>query len=430
MKKKDAEKARPQGPAAQGMSVAMQQLMLPLMVAMEATKDGLLAFVQQMGLYALQELFAHDAAAIAGPKGKHAASRTHHHWGTARTPLPFGGRNVVVPRPRVRRRGGGEVELPSVAAFRDADPLSARVAEQVVLGVSTRGYQRSLEPVEPTLEPRGTAKSSASRRLVEATAERLAAFVDRSLADLDLIAIFIDGISIANKSVLIAMGVDTKGTKVPIGVWAGASENAVVATAMLQNLIDRGLRVDAALLFVIDGGKGLRKALRDVFGDRAVVQRCQVHKARNVREHLPEAKRNYVVRQMRSAYTMGNPKTARRQLIQLVDWLESNGEHSAAESLREGLDETLTVLRLGLPKTLGRTFATTNAIENMNGTLRRIHRNVKRWRGEGMIRRWVALGIAEAQRGFRRVKGYQQLPSLIAALRPSTVEVEKSKQVA
>jgi putative transposase len=430
MKKKDVEGTRRQAPTPQGMSVAMQQLVLPLMVAMEATKEGLLAFVQQIGLIALRELFAHEAAAIAGPKGKHSAARTHHHWGTARTPLPFGGRNVVVPRPRVRRKGGAEVELPSVASFREGDPIPARVAEQVVLGVSTRGYARSLEPVDPELEPRGVAKSSASRALVDATQEKLAEFVDRALGDLDLVAIFIDGIVIANHTVLIAMGVDVNGTKVPIGVRAGSTENAVVATAMLQNMIDRGLRVDAAMLFVIDGGKGLRKALQDVFADRAVVQRCQVHKTRNVRDHLPEAKRNYVARQMRSAYMMGNAKTAKRQLIQLANWLESNGEDSAAESLREGLDETLTVLRLALPKTLGRTFATTNAIENMNGTLRRILRSVKRWRGEGMICRWVALGVAEAQRGFRRVKGYQQLPSLVAALRPTPVQVEKPKKVA
>jgi transposase-like protein len=430
MTKKDAEGARKQGRTTPGMSVAMQQLMLPLMVALEATKEGLLGFVQQIGLYALQELFAQEAAAIAGPKGKHCAMRTHHHWGTAPTPLPFGGRNVVVPRPRVRRKGGGEVELPSVAAFREADPIPARVAEQVVLGVSTRGYERSLEPVDAMLDPRGAGKSSASRALIESTTEKLAEFVDRPLGELKLIAMFIDGIAIANQTVLIAMGVDVNGTKMPIGVWAGSTENAAVATAMLQSMIDRGLRVDDAMLFVIDGAKGLRKALRDVFGTRAVVQRCQVHKLRNVRAHVSEARINYVVRQMRSAYKMGNAKTAKRQLVQLASWLESNGEYSAAESLREGLDETLTVLRLGLTNALCRTFSTTNAIENMNGTLRRILRNVKRWRGEGMIRRWVALGIAEAQRGFRRVKGYQHMATLVAALRPQAVPMENNKQVA
>jgi putative transposase len=430
MKKKDAEGTRRQEPTQHGMSVAMQQLMLPMMVAMQATKDGLLAFVQQIGLYALQELFAQEAAAIAGPKGRHNGARTHHHWGTAKTPLPFGGRNVVVPRPRVRRKGGGEVELPSVAAFRDADPMPARVAEQVVLGVSTRGYARSLEPVDPELAPRGAGKSSASRALIDKTTETLAAFVERPLGDLQLIAMFIDGIEIAKQTVIVALGVTTDGTKVPVGVWCGSTENATLTTALLQNLLERGLRVDDPTLFVIDGGKGLRKALRDVFGDRAIVQRCQVHKLRNVRDHLPESRRMYVSRQMRSAYQSDSGKVAKRQLVQLATWLESNGEHSAAQSLREGLDETLTVLRLALPKTLRRTFSTTNAIENLNGTLRRVLRNVKHWRGEGMIRRWVALGIAEAQRGFRRVKGYQQMPSFVDALRPSAAPLENQRKVA
>ena len=416
------------------MSVATQQLMLPLLLAMDATKRGLLAFVQQMGMAVLAELLAVEAAAIAGPKGKHAAERTHHHWGTKQSPLCFGGRNVSLERPRVRARGRGkdkEVELPTIEALRAGDPLSARVAEQIVIGVSTRGYERSLDPIEPELGGRGASKSNASRALIDATTEKLAAFVSRKLDDVDLVAMFIDGIEFMQRTVIVALGVTIDGTKVPLGLWGGSTENAAVATSLLNNLVERGLRVDESMLFVIDGGKGLRKALRDVFGDRAIVQRCQVHKSRNVREHLPEARRAYVARQMRDAYKSATAATAKKKLQQLASWLESNGEDSAAASLREGLDETLTVLRLNLPKTLCRSFSTTNAIENMNGSLRRVARNVKRWRDETMIRRWVALGIAEAQRGFRRVKGHAQLHALVAALRPSgTVPVAKEKKVA
>jgi putative transposase len=180
---------------------------------------------------------------------------------------------------------------------------------------------------------------------------------------------FIDGIEFAGHSVLIALGVTIDGTKTPLGLWAGSTENATVATALVQNLIDRGLRVEESMLFVIDGGKAIRKALRDVFGNRAIVQRCQVHKARNVRDHLPESRRGYVAKQMRDAYDSTTAATAKKKLMQLASWLESNGEDSAAESLREGLDETLTVMRLNLPSSLRRTFATTNAIENMNGSL-------------------------------------------------------------
>lgn len=433
MSKRAAVKGRRQEGRPATMSVAMQQLMLPLLIAMDATKNGLLAFVQQMGMVALSELLAMEAAQIAGPKGKHIDGRSHHHWGTGSTPMCFGGRNVSIAHPRVRVRGkgpGGEVALPSIEALREGDPLSARVAEQIALGVSTRGYERSLEPIDDSIEARGTSKSNASRALIEATTEKLAAFVSRKLDKVDLVAMFIDGIEFAGHSVIIALGVTIDGTKEPLGIWAGSTENSTVATALLSDLVDRGLRVEESMLFVIDGGKAIRKALRDVFGDRAVVQRCQVHKARNVRDHLPESRRAYVARQMRDAYASTTAATAKKKLMQLASWLASNGEDSAAASLREGLDETLTVLRLALPPTLRRTFATTNAIENMNGSVRRIARNVKRWKGQGMICRWVALGIAEAQRGFRRVKGHQDMPSLIAVLRPAAKIVAIAKKVA
>jgi transposase-like protein len=415
------------------MTFALHQLALPMLVASDAIKRGMLAFVQQMGMLALRELLDAEAAMIAGPKGQHAADRTHHHWGSATTTVPFGGRHAVIEYPRVRQRGKGgkEVKVPSLATLRETDPMSTRVAEQVVLGVSTRGYARSLEPVdEEIIETRGDSKSNVSRSLIDRTTEKLAEFLNRRLEELDVIAMFIDGIEIGKHSVVIALGVLADGTKVPLGVWAGSTENGVLATALVQNMIDRGLRVDEPMLFVIDGGKGIRKALNDVFGDRAVVQRCQTHKLRNVRDHLPDARRSYVARQMREAYKSKSASTARKKLLQLVSWLEANDEDSAAGSLREGLDETLTVLRLGLPTILCRTFSTTNAIENMNGTLRRVLRNVKRWRGETMIKRWVALGVAEAQRGFRRVKGNKHLPSLIAALRPKSKTVAEERKVA
>jgi putative transposase len=433
MKKRAAGTGRKQEKTPVAMSVAMQQLMLPLLLAMDATKKGLLSFVQQMGMVALSELLATEAAMIAGPKGKHIEGRTHHHWGTGTTPVCFGGRNVSLPHPRVRVRGqgrGAEVTLPSVEALRDGDPMSDRVAEQIALGVSTRGYDRSLEPVDESIETRGTSKSNASRAPSDATTEKLAHFVSRKLDDVDLVAMFIDGIEFAGHAVLIALGVTIDGTKTPLGIWAGSTENTVVVTELLSNLVGRGLRVEASMLFVIDGGKAIRKALRDVFGDRAVVQRCQVHKARNVRDHLPESRRAYVAKQMRDAYDSATAATAKKKLMQLASWLDANGEDGAAASLREGLDETLTVLRLNLPAALRRTFATTNPIENMNGSLRRIARNVKRWKDEAMIRRWVALGIAEAQKGFRRVKGYVHMPSLVTALRPDASSVASEKKVA
>jgi transposase-like protein len=226
---------------------------------------------------------------------------------------------------------------------------------------------------------------------------------------------------------LIALGVTTDGTKVPLGVWSGSTENATVCTALLQNLLERGLKIQGEILSVIDGGKGLRKAIRNVLGESSPVQRCQFHKMKNVRDHLPDTKQSYAMRQMRDAYASKSFDVAKRTLQQLASWLDANGELDAAASLREGLDETLTVLKLGLPPALCRTFRTSNAIENMNGTLRRITRNVKRWRGGEMIRRWVALGIGEAQRKFRRVKGHAHMPILVRALRPNAaVDAERN----
>lgn len=427
MKKKVAGRNRKQVKnAPEALVGPVHQLVLPLLLGIEATRDGLLAFVHQMGMAALNELLALDAVALAGPKGKHATARTHHHWGSTRTPLPFGGRHLVVERPRVRKKDGGEVPLPTLEAFRASDPLPGHVMQQILLGVSTRGYAQSLEPVPESLKTRGTSKSAASRALIDRTTDKLAEFMSRRLDEVEIIAMFLDGIEVAGKATILALGVTIDGTKVPLGLALGSTENAPVATDLLQNLLSRGLRIQAPILCVIDGGKGIRKALDDVLGDRAVVQRCQVHKVRNVVDHLPEARRPYVRRQMRDAYKAKTAKTARKQLLQLASWLVSNGEDSAAASVREGLDETLTVLRLALPPTLCRTFSTTNAIENMNGTIRRVARNVKRWRGQSMVARWVALGVAQAARKFRRVKGHTQMSTLVASLRPmKAVEVEE-----
>src|SRR5512143_3409339 len=269
MKKEAAKKLGKQGGISPAASIALGQLVLPMMLASEAIKQGLLAFVQQVGMLAFRKLMEGEAEQIAGPKGKHNPERTHHHWGTAATLLPFGGRHIVVDRPRVRRKGKGgqEVELPSVAAARQADPMPARVAEQVVVGVSTRGYRRSLEPVDESIEARGESKSNVSRKLIEKTTDKLTDFLSQKLGDLDLVAMFMDGIEIGKHAVIISLGVTKAGTKVPLGVWCGSTENHVVAVEMLQSLIERGLRVESPLLFVIDGGKGLRKALSDVFGN-------------------------------------------------------------------------------------------------------------------------------------------------------------------
>lgn len=427
-----AEKQREtQAPSATPLpAAALVQVLLPMVTGLVATRQDLMTWVQQRGLDALDEVFGADAEALAGPKGKHRDERTHHHWGTTRTELPFGGQRIVVERPRVRTTSGHEAKLPTVETFRALDPLPERVVERILLGVSTRGYGRSVEAPPPEVPRRGTSKSAASRHLVERTRRKLRDDLGRRLDGVELAALMLDGIEVAKQTLVVALGITTTGEKVPLGVEQGSTENAALCTTLLQGLIERGLRVTERILCIIDGGKGIRKALDDVFGDLVVVQRCQVHKRRNVRAHLSPSHTAYVMTAMNDAYKSASADTARKRLRQLATWLESNGEDAAASSLREGLEETLTVLKLGLPPTLRRSLSTTNAIENMNGTIRRVTHNVKRWRGRDMRRRWVGLAIVDAATRFRRIKGHRELPILLRALRQQKTTLDAKQEAA
>ena len=232
----------------------------------------------------------------------------------------------------------------------------------------------------------------------------------------EVLALFLDGVVVAGQTVIVVLGLTREGDKRPLGLRLGSTENAVLCTELLQDLLGRGLVVSERVLCVIDGGKGLRKAVQDVLGTAAVIQRCQIHKARNLQALLPKPRQAHVRAAMRRAYQAASVDAARRQLKALGTWLESNGHVDAAASLREGLDETLTVLTLGLPVRLRRFFATTNCIENLIGTVRHITRNVKRWRDGRMIRRWVGLALGRAATRFRRIQGHGELATLATAL--------------
>src|SRR6266851_912812 len=381
-------------------------LVEPMLAEMTTTRQHLLAWVHAQGLAALDELFRAEAVALAGPKGRHHPQRTHHHWGTAATELTFGGRRVQVHRPRVRQTAGVEATLPSVAAFRDRDPLTARMMQQLLVGVSTRHYEDSLEARPSGRPTRGSSKSAVSRAVVRRTRQRLQEHLARRL----------DGLEVAGQTVIVVLGITREGGKVPLGLRLGSTENAVICTELLQDLLARGLTLEGRVLWVIDGGKGLRKALSDVFGDAAVIQRCQLHKARNLDALVPKARQAYVRASLRRAYRAARAAAARRQLTALATWLDRNGHADAAASVREGLEETLTVLKLGLPPTLRRFFATTNCIENLIGTLRHVPRNIKRWRDGDMRLRWIGLGLLRAAERFRRIKRHGELGVLVTAL--------------
>jgi putative transposase len=414
MKIRSGRECRTQAPSG---AEHLRQILLPMVAGIAATKADLMTWVHEVGLGALSEILRGEAEAIAGPKGKHRVDRTHHHWGHASAELAFGGRRIGVARPRVRARSGREVQLPSVEHFRTCDPLPERVLNQIVLGVSTRGYGRSLEPIPSQVQSRGTSKSAASRHLVARMRARMKDHLSRPLSDLALLALVVDGIVVARQTVVVALGITAEGTKVPLGLWQGTTENAATCTALLQDLLARRLRIEGRTLCLIDGGKGLRKALTDVLGSNAVVQRCQLHKRRNVKDHLPKSRQAQVDAVMRQAYRSGSADAARKQLRSLAAALEREGQDGAGASVREGLEETLTVLKLGLRGSLARSLATTNCVESMLSTVRRVMQNVKRWRGGEMVKRWTALGVTTAEQRFRRIKGYRDLRVLADALR-------------
>ena len=306
--------------------------------------------------------------------------------------------------------------MPSVAAFRGRDPLTARMMQQLLAGVSTRQYEASLEAPPSGRRSRGSSKSAVSRTVVRRTRQRLHEYLTRRLEGLEVVALFLDGVVVAGQTVIVALAITRDGDKVPVGLRLGSTENAVLCTELLQDLLARGLALEGRVLWVIDGGKGLRKALGDVFGDAAVIQRCQLHKARNLDALVPKARQAYVRASLRRAYRAASAAAARRQLTALATWLERNGHAEAAASVREGLEDTLTVLKLGLPPTLRRFFATTNCIENLIGTLRHVTRHIKRWRDGDMRRRWIGLGLLRAAERFRRIKRHGELGVLVTAL--------------
>jgi transposase-like protein len=379
------------------------------------TKTELLELALRSGLRVFTTMLEEDRTAICGPRYAHEPDRPASRAGTTPSEVVLGGRKVTIQRPRVRT-AAGEVALPTFQTMAATDPLDRRVVEQMLVGVATRQYARSLEPLGPEMKSRGTSKSAVSRRFVVKTAAQLAAWQSVPLEGLDLVALLIDGVHLGDHCLIVALGIAADGQKHALGLWEGSTENATVCQGLLSNLQSRGLQTDRSLLVILDGSKALRKAVRATFGDAALVQRCQVHKMRNILEYLNDRQRPWAQAILRRAYQSTDVKTAQRLLVDLARRLET--EHpSAAESVREGLEETLTVLTLNLSARLRRSLATTNAAESLLSRTRHVKRNVKRWRGGQMMLRWAAAGVLEAVKGFRRLKGYADMPTLVAALR-------------
>jgi putative transposase len=379
-------------------------------------REGLLALSVGVGLKVMDELIEEELVRLCGPKGKHDPERSASRHGSRRSQVVLGARKVSARRPRARTVDDQELPLSTWELFRSEELLDERTVEVMLAGLSTRRYADGLEPTGADGE-RSTSRSSVSRRFVRRTRERLGELMSRPVPD-DLAVLMLDGVQIAEHTCVVALGIRADGSKLPLGIWEGATENKAVCARGLGDLADRGLRADDGLLVVIDGSKALRAAVRDAFGELVAVQRCRIHKQRNVLGHLPECERSWVRRKLSEAWALSDAEAAERRLRELVRALEAK-RPGAAASLREGLAETLTITRLGLSvdSALGRTLRSTNPIESMLSISRQRSRNVKRWRGGEMVLRWTAAGVLAAERSFRRVRGHREMPTLRAALR-------------
>src|SRR4051794_29683386 len=374
-------------------------------------------FCLTAGIGAIEQMLCEDAQRLAGPRHSR-GDRVGHRWGATKGKLGFHGGKVVVRRPRVRSEGH-EVALPTWRAAQAEDWLGRWAMNLMLINVSTRKLKRAVRLPEgdlPAVIGDGTSKSAASRRFVALSAERMAEWMAADLSKLDLLIIQIDGIHIEDDLMLLAaVGIDGDGGKHPLGVIEGATENAAVAQALLDNLVGRGLDPKLCRLFIIDGAKALSKAIRKTFGRYTPIQRCQVHKARNITERLAKPLHASVRKALRQAWELDDAEKAEKLIRNLARRLEREAPGVSA-SILEGIDEILTVTRLGLPVELRRSLACTNIIENMNGTVRQVCRNVKRWQDAKMALRWAGAAMLEAAKGFRRLKAHKQLPILRGAL--------------
>ena len=385
-----------------------------------AIKDGLLAFASATGLVVMSQMMQAELTERIGEK--HAripgSERVGHWHGTTKGSVVLGGRSVTTERPRGRTTEGTEVELDTWRAFSSKDLLSSLVVERMLAGVAARRHVDVAEPVGTDLDERSSSlsKSAISRRFVAATKTALAELMARGLKDLDVAVLMIDGLEVAGQCCVVALVITTDGTKVPVGLWLGNTENKTVVTNLLADLTSRGLSAEGGVLCVIDGAKALAAGIKKVFGDHARVQRCTLHKRRNLGDHLPKELAETVDRRLAVVFADPDPNRALGTAKRLAAELDADHPDAAA-SLREGLEDMFTVRRLGVSGALARTLTTTNCIESMISIARRTTSRVTRWKDGSMKKRWVAAGMLEAERSFRRVRGFKDMATLVEALR-------------
>lgn len=389
-------------------------LELPLKVAeaIGSLPQLIREMAQETGILLMLAAMNSECERIAGPKDSKNPLRTANWWGSDPRPVYYDKQAVIIDRPRLRGKDGKEMPLATYKAFRNPKGMRESVLKNMVLGISSRNYE---EAVSGFLKGYGVKKSSVSRHFVKATAEQMREFLERDLSGLDLVAIFIDGIDFKGHLLVVAMGLARDGRKHVLGLWQGATENVRVCKGLIEDMARRGLDTGKDYLFVLDGSKALRSAVARTFGAQAPVQRCQAHKRRNVRDLLPKEQQNAIDARIAAAYNMTDYGDAKKSLDLTVRYLEKINP-SAAASLREGLEETLTVHKLGITGLLRKTLSTTNPIESCFSIARTITGRVKNWQDGNMAQRWAAAALLRAEKKFKRVKGYKDLPKLAATL--------------
>lgn len=377
-------------------------------------------FCLMAGIASLTQMMNEDVSRLAGDRYEHCPAKPGYRWGKTKSQAGFHGGKIEVERPRVRSKATGkEMALPSWEEIAAGGHLNQWAMNLMVMNMATRKFGRAVRLPEagvPAKAGSGLSKSAVSRRFKALTQAKLDEWMASDLSDLDLIAIQIDGLHMDEHLLMIgAVGIDISGQKHPLGVIEGATENTATVQALLDNLIERGMDPEGCYLFIVDGAKALSKALRRTFGADIPIQRCQVHKARNITDRLPPRHHAAVRRALKQAWQLDDADKAERLIRNLARRFEQEAP-DVSRSILEGLDEILTVVRLGLPPELRRSLASTNIIESMNSVIRQVCRNVKRWRDAKMALRWTAAGMFEAKKGFRRIKAYKQLPTLKQAL--------------
>ena len=402
-----------------------------LPVSMAEVIGGVSAEIERLageaGLLIMQSVMNAEVESLAGPKGRHDPTRQVTRWTGQSGYVVLGGKKVKIIKPRVRSMEGKEVALTSYERFQSPPRRQSSVVRKLINGISTRKYTKAIEEFT---DGYGVSKSAVSRKLVAATRDSLQSLCERRLDAIGRLAVLlIDGKPIKGECVVVALGVDFKGKKHVLGLVQGGTENSTVVQHLLDDLIERGLDPTQKMLLVLDGSKALRRAVKKMFGDDCPVQRCQLHKRRNVAELLPKEYQGSADQRMRTAYTMTNYDQAKAQLLKTIDWLEGINP-SAAGSLGEGLEDTLTLHRLGVAEELRRSLRSTNLIESALSVTETVMGRVKRWRGGDMRLRWTAAGLLMAEKQFHRVRGYEKMSELLAALDTDKAKLVSSEQAA